>query len=157
GGQAIVAAVFRAVVQGCSVAAHGGRDQRERSSRRLVGITPEPRARLSREPNAQRHQFGRWGRAQSAPREAREGRLIAGTRDDVRAGRQVIQVYLANDVRLLDEQLGGPERIAQVGAAPLQLRRQGTVENDDAEFSQEWLERIAHHCLSARRKALTSA
>ena len=48
-----------------------------------------------------------------------------------RAGGEVIVMHLANQLWIFEQQLRGPERIAQVGPSSLQLRRQSAVEDDD--------------------------
>ena len=59
-------------------------------------------------------------------------RLIARADADVRAGAKVVFVNLTNEIGILEEQFRGPERIAQIGAATFEFRREAAVEDDDA-------------------------
>ena len=51
-------------------------------------------------------------------------------------------MHLPDQIGAFQQQLGRPEWVVQVGAAPFQLGRQGAVEDDDALLCQEWPEGV---------------
>jgi hypothetical protein len=75
--------------------------------------------------------------AQPACGQAFEGGLVGGGGGHVRAGVEVIQVHLADQLGLLQQHPGGPERVVKVGPAALQLGGQGAVQHQVAGLLQE--------------------
>src|SRR5262249_2607885 len=56
----------------------------------------------------------------------------------------VVVMDLADEIGILQQQLRGPERIAQFGPAAFKFRREGAVEHDDLVFFKKWGEGIHH-------------
>src|SRR5262249_26840255 len=75
---------------------------------------------------------------------ALERRLIAGCRRDIGARDIVVVLDLADELGILQQQLRRPERIAQVGPAAFELRREGAVEHDDVVLFKKWCKGIYH-------------
>jgi hypothetical protein len=84
---------------------------------------------LPRQLHAPPHQAGRALAAQAALGEALERRLVAGRDRDVGTGCEVVRVHGADQIRILEEDARRPQRVAQVGAAPLELRRESAVQH----------------------------
>jgi hypothetical protein len=63
--------------------------------------------------------------------EAGDGGLIAGGNCAVSARQKVIQMDLPDQIWRLQQNLGGPKRIAQVAAPLFQFSRQRAIEEDN--------------------------
>src|SRR5262245_26647298 len=85
-------------------------------------------ARLPRQTDAPPEHSGCLGWIQTATGQTGKGRLVAGAGDDVGAGTQVVVVHASNQSRVVEKELGGPQRVTQIGAVALELRGQTAVE-----------------------------
>ena len=94
--------------------------------------SPRRVGRLARELHAPAHQLGRPLAIEAALGEALERRLVARGDRDVGAGGEVVRMHGADQVRILQQEAGRPQRVAQVGAAPLELGREPAVEHQRA-------------------------
>lgn len=77
------------------------------------------------QPDAQRHQLQRLINGQPAPRKTLRSRLVAGGDGHGGSGVEIVAVDLLDQVRLLEQDLGGPQRVFQIAAVSLQFRGQG--------------------------------
>ena len=113
------------------------------------GVRPEFIARVRRQRDRIAHQALGLIPVDAAALESLEGRLIGCGGRDVGAGPEVIHVHRADGVRRFDQAFGRPERVAKVGAAPLELGRERPVQHDDraasstARRSDSWVDRRA--------------
>ncbi|MNR22076.1 hypothetical protein D3C85_1390120 [compost metagenome] len=97
----------------------------------MVGrIGPELVARLLRQLYRALHQFRSGSFVQAALGKAAERRLVAGGGGDIGTGGKVVEVHLADQLRLLDQHPRRPQRVIQVTTATLQLGRHRAVQHD---------------------------
>src|SRR5260370_40751911 len=92
--QTIVAAVFRAIVQGGAIAADGGGNQRLEPAMAMGRLRPEKSARLLSQTHAPDHEVRCLASIQSAAGKAVEVCLVAGARRDIGPGQEIIEMNL---------------------------------------------------------------
>src|ERR1700730_11286752 len=84
---------------------------------------------------------------------ALEAGLIGRGRRDIGPGDKIVEVYRMDEVRALDQGLRGPERILEIRAAPFELGRQCTVQNNQWTSCEETVYWVTHDC--SRRARIT--
>lgn len=146
----ISAPVLRAVGQhravGTDRPGHEGTQPRSAIGRDRPELIPRPDGQRHRAA----HQFRRRPRVDSAALQPREGGLIGRARGHVGARAKVVRVHGADQVGPLDQAFGRPQRVVQVGAAPLELRGQRAVQDDRRLSRQKWVKRREHSAAGIR-------
>jgi hypothetical protein len=137
-----VAAVFRAVGQHGTVRPHRGSHQGFAPAGAVERVRPEGVAGFAGQLDGTAHQVRRLVVVQTPPRERFKGGLVAGCGGHVGTREEIVQVDLPDQVGLLDQQLGRPQRVLEVGAAPLQFGGQGAVEHEKALVGQGLLQGV---------------
>ncbi len=136
----IAPSIFRAVGEHRAIRADRGGHQRlglRRARARAELIAGGPRERDGLE-----HETGGAIAIDAALRESLERRLVGGGGRHLRAGFEVIEMDGADEIRLLDEIFGGPQRIGEICATALELGCERAVEDDDRPQAQERRERL---------------
>jgi hypothetical protein len=129
--QAIVAVVFGAVVQRRTIRADRRGDKRIGAARACPRVGPEHLARFARERHRAAQEACRRCRVEPAACKAFEARLIAGSRCDIGTSHVVVEMHLADQFGRVQQHLGRPQWVVQVGAAALELGREPAVEDHD--------------------------
>ena len=118
--EAVVAPEFGSIGQASAIRSNGGGDERVEALA-CIGLGPKLSACFANQSNGATEQVRGLMMRHPPAGESFEAGLVGGGDDNIGAGLDIIEVDGANQLRLFDQQLGGPQRIAQVGAATFQL------------------------------------